>query len=123
MNGKTKETMKARKTFRPLFWIPTIWNGLSLLVGLVVGLTFLWGSQQAVDAQVSLPKIILSFFTLFDLLLIISPLTLVAMILISVFNVMRENDKLHRFLPLILSAIVQGVLTALFLTSITQPAA
>ena len=123
MNSETKETMRPRKTFRPLFWIPTIWNGLSLLVGLVVGLTFLWGSQQAVDAQVSLPKIILSFFTLFDLLLIISPLTLVAMILISVFNVMRENDNLHRFLPLILSAIVQGALTALFLTSITQPAA
>ena len=123
MNGETKETMKARTTFRPLFWIPTIWNGLSLLVGLVVGLTFLWGSQQAVDAQVSLPKVILSFFTLFDLLLIISPLTLVVMILLSVFNVMRENDNLHRFLPLILSAIVQGALTALFLTSITQPAA
>ena len=123
MNGETKETMKVRKTFRPLFWIPTIWNGLSLLVGLVVGLTFLWGSQQAVDAQVSLPNVILSFFTLFDLLLIISPLTLVVMILLSVFNVMRENDNLHRFLPLTLSAIVQGALTALFLTSITQPAA
>ena len=123
MNGETKETMKARTTFRPLFWIPTIWNGLSLLVGLVVGLTFLWGSQQPVDAQVSLPKVILSFFTLFDLLLIISPLTLVVMILLSIFNVMRENDNLHRFLPLTLSAIVQGALTALFLTSITQPAA
>ena len=45
------------------------------------------------------------------------------MILLSVFNVLRENDKLHRFLPLTLSAIVQGALTALFLTSITQPAA
>ena len=120
MNNETKETMTKP---RPLFWIPMIWNGLSLLVSLVVGLTFLWGSQQAVDAQVDLPAIILFFFTLFDLLLIISPLTLVVMILISIFNVMRENDKLHRFLPLTFSAIMQGVLTALFLTSITQPAA
>ena len=47
---------------------------------------------------------------------------LVAMILISVFNVMKESDKMHRFLPLTLSAIVQGAMTALFLTSITQPA-
>ena len=123
MNGEVQETKKVRKSHRPLYWIPMIWNGLTLLVALVVGMTFLWGSQQAVDAQVSLPKIILSFFTLFDLLLIISPLTLVVMILLSIFNVMRENDNLHRFLPLTLSAIVQGVLTALFLTSITQPAA
>ena len=100
-----------------------IWNGLTLLVMLIVGLTFLWGSRQAVDAQVSLPNIILTFFTIFDLLLIISPLTLVAMILISIFNVMRGNDKLHRFLPLAFSAVVQGALTALLLTSITQPAA
>ena len=45
------------------------------------------------------------------------------MILISIFNVMRGNDKLHRFLPLAFSAVVQGALTALLLTSITQPAA
>ena len=123
MNGVVKDTVKARKNLRPLYWIPMIWNGLTILVALVVGLTFMWGSRQAVDAQVDLPGIILFFFTLFDLLLIISPLTLVAMILISIFNVMRESDKMHRFLPLTLSAIVQGALTALLLTSITQPAA
>ena len=123
MNSESKETRKTIRTRRPLFWIPMIWNGLTILVALVVGLTFLWGSRQASDAQVSLPNIILFFFTLFDLLLIISPLTLVAMILISIFNVMRDSDKLHRFLPLTVSAIVQGALTALFLTSITQPAA
>ena len=123
MNGEVQETKKVWKSHRPLYWIPMIWNGLTLLVALVVGMTFLWGSQQAVDAQVDLPGIILFFFTVFDLLLIISPLTLVVMIMISIFNVMRESDKMHRFLPLTLSAIVQGALTALFLTSITQPAA
>lgn len=123
MNDKAKETMNVRKRPRPLFWIPMIWNGFTLLVGLIVGVTFLWGSQQPVDAQVSLPKVILSCFTLFDLLLIISPLTLVAMIMISIFNVMRENDKLHRFLPLTVSALVQGAMSAMLLTSITQPAA
>ncbi len=122
MNPETKETKKGLNKPRPLYWIPMIWNGLTALVGLVVGVTFLWGSQQPVGAQVSLPDIILLFFTLFDLLLIISPLTLMAMILISVFNVMKESDKMHRFLPLTLSAIVQGAMTALFLTSITQPA-
>ena len=121
------ETEKYAKKFsgrpRLLYWIPMIWNGLTLAVMMIVGLTFFWGSRQAVDAQVSLPNIILFFFTLFDLLLIISPLTLVVMILISIFNVMRENDKLHRFMPLAFSAVIQGALTALFLTSITQPAA
>ena len=116
--GKSRE-----KKLRPLFWIPVIWNGLTLVIALVVGLTFLWGSRQPVDAQVSLPKIILSCFTIFDLLMMISPLTLIAMVLISVFNVIRENDKMHRFLPLTLSAIVQGALSALFLISMTQPAA
>ena len=123
MNETAKHTKNFSRGPRLLYWIPMIWNGLTLAVMLIVGLTFLWGSQQPVDAQVSLPKVILSFFTLFDLLLIISPLTLVVMILLSIFNVMRENDNLHRFLPLTLRAIVQGALTALFLTSITQPAA
>ena len=123
MNETTKHTKNFSRGPRLLYWIPMIWNGLTLAVMLIVGLTFLWGSRQAVDAQVSLPNIILFFFTLFDLLLIISPLTLVVMILLSIFNVMRENDKLHRFLPLALSAVIQGALTALFLTSITQPAA
>ena len=123
MNDAGNDSKKYREKSQLLYWIPMIWNGLTLLVMLIVGLTFLWGSRQAVDAQVSLPNIILTFFTIFDLLLIISPLTLVAMILISIFNVMRGNDKLHRFLPLAFSAVVQGALTALLLTSITQPAA
>ena len=123
MNDAGNDSKKYREKPQLLYWIPMIWNGLTLLVMLIVGLTFLWGSRQAVDAQVSLPNIILTFFTIFDLLLIISPLTLVAMILISIFNVMRGNDKLHRFLPLAFSAVVQGALTALLLTSITQPSA
>ena len=123
MNETAKHTKNFSRGPRLLYWIPMIWNGLTLAVMLIVGLTFLWGSRQAVDAQVSLPNIILTFFTIFDLLLIISPLTLVAMILVSIFNVMRANDKLHRFLPLAFSAVVQGALTALLLTSITQPAA
>ncbi len=123
MNDAGNDSKKYSEKPQLLYWIPMIWNGLTLLVMLIVGLTFLWGSRQAVDAQVSLPNIILTFFTIFDLLLIISPLTLVALILISIFNVMRGNDKLHRFLPLAFSAVVQGALTALLLTSITQPAA
>ena len=105
-----------------LFWIPMIWNGFTLLVGLIVGATFIWGSRQPVDAQVSLPGVILTSFTIFDFLMIISPLTLVAMVLLSVFNVMKGGSKTRRFLPLTLSALTQGALTAIFLTSITQPA-
>ncbi len=103
------------------FWIPMIWNGLTLLVFLVVGLTFLWGSQISADTQVNLPGVLLFFFTLFDLLMIISPLTLIVTVLLSVFNVLQTGTKLQRFLPLTLSAILQGALTALFLTSIMQP--
>ena len=80
------------RKFRPLFWIPVIWNGFTLLVGLI-----------------------------FDFLLIISPLTLIVMVLLSVFNVIRESSKMRRFLPLTLSAVTQGAMTALFLTSITRP--
>ena len=109
------------RKFRPLFWIPVIWNGFTLLVGLIVGLTFLWGSFQPADAQVALPDILLSCFTLFDFLLIISPVTIIVMVLLSVFNVIRESSKMRRFLPLTLSAVTQGAMTALFLTSITRP--
>ena len=123
MNEGTEAVKKERRPGRPLFWIPMIWNGLTVLVFLVVGLTFLWGSQQSPDAQPALPDFILFFFTMFDLLMIASPLTLIAMILLSIFNVMRESSKLHRFLPLTVSAIVQGALTFLLLSAITQPAA
>ena len=106
-----------------LFWIPMIWNGLTLLVTLVVGITFLIGSRLPSTAEPQLPGIIYLFFTLFDLLLIISPLTLIVMIILSIINVMRGRSKLDRFLPLTFSAILQGALTALLLASITQPAA
>ncbi len=113
--------MKSTKSL--LYWIPMIWNGLTVLVMAVVGVTFLWGSRQPADASVSLPPVILFFFTLFDLLMMISPLTLIAMILLSIFNVMKAGSKAERFLPLAFSAIVQGALTALLLSYMTQPAA
>ncbi len=98
-----------------------IWNGLTLLVFLVVGATFLIGSRLPAGTEPQLPDIILFFFALFDFLMIISPLTLVVTVLISVFNVMQSGSKTRRFLPLFFSAILQGALSALFLSSITQP--
>ena len=98
-----------------------IWNSFCLFVTLVVGITFLIGSQLPATATVDLPPIILFFFTLFDLLLMISPLTLIVMVLISVFNVMKARSKAERFVPLVFSTIMQGLLTALFIVSITQP--
>ncbi len=109
------------KKYGPLFWIPVIWNGITLLVTLVVGITFLLGSMQPSDAQVDLPDIILVFFTIFDVLLMISPLMLVVMVLISIVNVIRGRSKMERFFPLTFSTIMQGLLSALLLTSITQP--
>lgn len=105
-----------------LFWIPMIWNGISLFITLVVGITFLIGSRLPADTMPDLPGIIVFFFTLFDLLLIISPLTLIVMIIISIFNVTKARTKTERFLPLVFSGILQGALSALFLASITQPA-
>ncbi len=104
-----------------LFWIPMVWNGLSLLVALVVGFTFLLASVRPAGAQPDVPDIIMFFFALFDFLLVISPLTLAVTVLISVFNVMQSGSKMRRFLPLTFSTILQGILTALLLTSITQP--
>ena len=115
--------MKDNSRPGPLFWIPVILNGLTLFISLVVGITFLIGSQMPATAEVHLPDIILYFFTLFDLLLMISPLTLIVMVLLSVFNVMKANSKFQRFFPLTFSTIMQGMLTALLLSSITQPVA
>lgn len=109
--------------FRPLYWIPMIYNGFCLLTALVVGITFLIGSQMPVTAEVDLPGIILVFFTIFDLILMISPLMLVVMVIISIFNLMKENSRSRRFLPLVFTTIMQGLLSALFVTTITQPAA
>ena len=114
MNGNDKR-------YGPLFWIPVIYNGITLLVSIVVGITFLVGSMHPSDAQIDLPGIILVFFTIFDVLLMISPLMLVVMVLISIFSVMRGRTKTERFLPLTFSTIMQGLLSALLLTSITQP--
>lgn len=115
MNGK-------KNTFGPLFWIPVIWNSISLVVAVVVGITFILGTLQPADSQVDLPGIILVFFTIFDVLLMISPLSLVVMVLLSVVNVIRARSKTERFLPLTFSTIMQGLLSALLLTSITRPA-
>ena len=107
---------------RPLlFWIPMVWNGLTLLVFLVVGATFFIGSRLPGDAGTELPDIIMFFFAIFDFLMIISPLTLIVTVLISVFNVLQSGSKMRRFLPLIFSGIIQGALSALFLASITRP--
>lgn len=107
---------------KPFYWIPMIYNGFCLLVALVVGITFLIGSQMPADAEINLHPIILGFFTTFDILLMISPLMLVVMVIISIINLMRENTKSRRFIPLVFTTIMQGLLSALFLTTITQPA-
>lgn len=99
-----------------------VYNGVCLFVSLVVGITFLIGSQMPAAASPDLPGIILFFFTIFDLLLMVSPLMLVVMVIISIFNLMRESTNARRWGPLIFSTIMQGLLTALFVTSITQPA-
>ncbi len=98
-----------------------IWNGLTLLVFLIVGVTFFIGSRQPSGSAADLPDFIMFIFALFDFLMIISPLTLAAMVLISVFNVMQSGSKMRRFLPLVFSTILQGALSALLLTSITRP--
>lgn len=104
-----------------LFYIPMIWNGICLFVSLVVGITFLIGSRMPVTTEVSLPGIILFFFTLFDILLMVSPVALVGLVLVSIFNLMRESSGFRRWAPLIFSALMQGLLSMLFVTSITQP--
>ena len=98
-----------------------VYNGICIFVGLVVGITFLIGSQMPTTASPQLPGIILFFFTIFDLLLMVSPPMLVTMVILSIFNLMRENTGFTRWAPLIVSTITQGLLTALFVTSITQP--
>ena len=103
------------------FWIPVIWNALTLLVFLVVGITFFLGSRLPSTAQVDLPEIILTFFTIFDFLILISPVTLIVMVMVSIFSVIRGRTGTERFLPLTLSTILQGALSALLITSITQP--
>ena len=100
-----------------------IWNGFTLLIFLIVGITFFIGSRQPSDASSQLPGIIVNIFGIFDILLVISPLTLIITVLMSVFNVLRSGTRMQRFLPLTLSVILQGALTALLLSTITQPAA
>ena len=97
------------------------YNGFCLFVALVVGITFLIGSRMPVTDTPQLPGIILGFFTIFDLLLMVSPLMLVLMVVISIFNLMRETTNFRRWTPLIFSAVMQGLLSVLFLTSITRP--
>ncbi len=99
-----------------------VYNGFCLFVSLVVGITFFIGSQMPATATPELPGIILFFFAVFDLLLMISPLMIIVMVIISIFNLMRESSNVRRWGPLIFSTIMQGLLTALFVTSITQPA-
>ena len=106
-----------------LFWIPMIYNGFCLLISLIVGITFLIGSQMPVTAEVQLPDIIVVCFTIFDVLMMISPVMLVAMVIISIFNLIRESSKARRFLPLVFSTIMQGLLSAFCVTALTQPVA
>ena len=98
-----------------------IYNGFCLFVSAIVGITFLIGSRMPATASPELPGIILIFFSIFDLLLMVSPLMLVVMVIISIFNLMRENTNFRRWMPLIISTIMQGLLSALLVTSITQP--
>ena len=116
-----RDMPKEEKKAGPLFWIPMIWNGFTLLIGLIVALTFIWGSLQPAGEEAALPGFILIVFWIFDLLMKISPLTLAAMVLISVFNVLKDGSKKQRFLPLTVSALTQGALSALYLSAITRP--
>jgi len=118
-----RKTPNRPKEFRPLFWIPMLYNGLCLVTAIIVGMTFLIGSRMPSTAEVILPPVILTVFTLFDILLMISPLMLVVMVIVSIFSLMRENSKMRRFLPLTATTIIQGALSALLLVSITRPAA
>ena len=104
-----------------LYYITMGYNGFCLLVSLVVGITFLIGSQMPVSDTPQLPGIILGFFTIFDLLLMVSPLMLVVMVVVSIFNLMRETTGFRRWVPLIFSAIMQGLRSVLFLASLPQP--
>lgn len=98
-----------------------IYNGICLLIALVVGITFLIGSQIPVTAEVQLPDIIVICFTIFDLIMMISPLMLVVMVVVCIFNLIRENTKTRRFLPLAFTTIMQGLLSALCVSALTRP--
>lgn len=111
------------KNHHILFWIPIIYNGFCLLIALVVGITFLIGSQMPVTAEVQLPDIIVICFTIFDLIMMISPLMLVVMVVVCIFNLIRENTKTRRFLPLAFTTIMQGLLSALCVSALTRPIA
>ena len=100
-----------------------IYNGFCLLIALVVGITFLMGSQMPVTAEVQLPDIIVICFTIFDLIMMISTLMLVVMVVVCIFNLIRENTKTRRFLPLAFTTIMQGLLSALCVSALTRPVA
>ena len=76
-----------------------------------------------VTAEVQLPDIIVICFTIFDLIMMISPLMLVVMVVVCIFNLIRENTKTRRFLPLAFTTIMQGLLSALCVSALTRPVA
>ena len=117
-----KKMEKNKKSFSLFFAIPMIWNGICLFISLVVGLTFLIGSQLTLSEGSELPGIIVFFFALFDMIMMISPISLAVMVVLSIFNLMRESTNARRWTPLVFSTIMQGLLSALFLSAITQPA-
>ena len=116
MNGTDAVKNRGRVPGR----IVMIWNGLTLCVMLAVGITFLVGSRMPADAEPEIPGIIRALFTVFDLLLVLSPLTLIATALLSVLNALKKGSKQERFLPLGFGLVVQGILSALFLSGVMQ---
>ena len=104
---------------RPLYLIPMIVNGICLVIFLIVGIVFLWGSTRTPDTQVNVPGILVAVFAVFDIMMVISPILMVILLILSIMNIFSGGTRLQRFTPLIFTVIMQGALTSLLLSTIS----
>ena len=111
--------MNENRRRRPLYMIPMIVNGICLVVFLIVGIIFLWGSTRTPDAQVNVPRILVVVFAVFDILMVMSPIFMVVLLILSIMNIFTEGTKAQRFTPLVFTVIMQGALVSLLLSTIS----
>ena len=111
-----------KKKFNALFWIPVIYNSFCVFISLVVGIAFFNARRLPAGApEPELSEFVLGCFAFFDFIMLISPVMLFLLAIVCIFNLIRETTNFRRFFPLIFSTITQGLLSALFLTTITRP--
>ena len=111
-----------KKKLNVLFWIPVVYNSFCLVISLVVGIAFLNARRLPAGApEPELSEFVLGCFAFFDFIMLISPVMLFVLAIVCIFNLIRETTNFRRFFPLVFSCIMQGVLSALFLTTLTRP--